>query len=242
MAGMTVVISQSMYFPWVGLLEQIRLADAFIHYDDVQFVRGFLNRVQVKTAQGTKWMTVPTKDRHRGQSINNVLIDDREPWRKTHRNLLAEAYRGAPYVREMLDVVDHVFSQRAYYLSDVTSASIQALCTYFELDRNTNFLNSEDLGVGGASSQRLKDLTLAVQGDVYLTGHGARNYLDHALFEADGIDVHYMNYERIPYPQLHGDFTPYVTGLDLIANCGREGRKMIRSGSLYWREFLNEPR
>ena len=34
---MKVVITQSMLFPWVGMLEQIRLADILIHYDDVAF-------------------------------------------------------------------------------------------------------------------------------------------------------------------------------------------------------------
>ena len=42
------VISQPMYFPRVGMLEQIRLADHFVYYDDVQFSRGgFSNRVQL---------------------------------------------------------------------------------------------------------------------------------------------------------------------------------------------------
>ena len=41
----TVFISQSMYFPWCSLLDKIRLADIFIHYDDVKLSRGFYNRV-----------------------------------------------------------------------------------------------------------------------------------------------------------------------------------------------------
>ena len=53
------VISQSMYFPWIGLFDQIRLADKFIFYDDVQLTRGFYNRVQVVQANGTKFITVP---------------------------------------------------------------------------------------------------------------------------------------------------------------------------------------
>ena len=46
-----VVISQPMLFPWVGMFEQIRLADVYVHYTDVQFSKGsFVNRVQIKTA------------------------------------------------------------------------------------------------------------------------------------------------------------------------------------------------
>ena len=70
---MQIVISQSMLFPWIGLMEQIRLADVFVHYNDVQFSKGsFVNRVQIKTSQGTKWMTVPLENLHLGQRINEV--------------------------------------------------------------------------------------------------------------------------------------------------------------------------
>lgn len=237
--GPTVVISQSMYFPWVGLLEQLRLADVFMHYDDVQFARGFFNRVQIKTEHGVRWITVPTRDRRRGQLINEVLIDNREDWRAEHRNLLAVAYRDTPHRDEMLDVVDQAFAAPAHSLADISRASLLAMAAYFELDRNTTFFRTEDLSVPGASSQRLFDLTRSVGGAVYLTGHGARKYLDHEIFERAGVDVQYMNYQCTPYPQLHGDFTPYVTGLDLIANCGRDGARVICSQGLHWREFVH---
>ena len=75
------------------------------------------------------------------------------------------------------------------------------------------------------------------EGDVYVTGHGAKNYLDHEAFERGGVHVEYMDYQRRAYPQLHGEFTPYVSILDLIANMGREGRDLICSGTVSWREF-----
>lgn len=236
-----VVISQSMYFPWVGLLEQVRRADTFIHYDDVQYARGFYNRVQIKTANGMKWLTVPLRDHHRGQRINEVLIDERTDWRSRHRDILRQAYLKAPYREEMLELVDEVFSSPAKTLADVSRESLLALSRYFMLTENTEFLLSSDMNIPGSSSQRLHDICLAVAADIYVTGHGARNYLDHDLFERSGIRVEYMKYRMLPYPQLHGDFTPYVTGLDLVANCGREGARVICSGSIYWREFVNEP-
>ncbi len=239
MADLTVVVSQSMYFPWYGLLEQVRMADVFIHYDDVQFARGFFNRVQIKTKDGIRWMTVPTRDRRRGQNINEVLIDDRKPWREEHFKLLKQAYHSAPFVDDMLEVVDGVFRKPARTLDDVSRSSIRALSNYFDLDQETTFMSSEQMNVPGTSSQRLRDLTLAGGGRVYLTGHGAKNYLDHAIFEDAGLEVRYISYECSPYPQLHGEFTPYVTALDLIANCGKAGEKVIRSGSQNWKEFLN---
>lgn len=236
---MKAVISQSMYFPWVGLLEQVRQADVFVHYDDVQFTRGFYNRVQMKTPRGTQWLTVPLRDQHRGQLIDEVLVDDRSDWRSQHLDLLKQAYANAPYCQEMLALVEQVFNQPIGSLADVSRNSIVALAGYFDLAQDTRFVGSRELGVGGSSSQRLRDLCVSLGAGIYVTGHGARNYLDHQIFEDKSIEVQYMKYNCMPYPQMHGDFTPYVTGLDLVANCGNEGRRVIESKAINWRAFIN---
>ncbi|CAG1021301.1 hypothetical protein MTYM_00906 [Methylococcales bacterium] len=235
-----VVISQSMYFPWVGLFEQIRLADVFVHYDDVQFTRGsFSNRVQVKTSQGLKWATVPLQDHQFGQNINEVLISDRNDWRSQHRELLRQAYFKAPFRDDMLALLDRVFAQPATTLADISRASIIELANYFNLVDGKAFIDSTELKIGGSGSQRVHDIVLALDGNVYVTGHGGRNYLEHHLFEQSSIAVKYMQYRCIPYTQLHGEFTPYVTGLDLIANCGVEGAYVIQSEAKYWQDFTD---
>lgn len=233
-----VVISQSMYFPWVGLFEQIRLADAFVHYDDVQLSRGFYNRVQVKTDHGSRWITVPLRDHHQGRRIDETIIDNRVNWRQRHRDVLEQAYRKAPFRDDMLTIIDKVFSLPSHTLSDIARASILELADYFSLTTACAFIDSKALDIEGKGSQRILDIVQFLDGKIYITGHGARNYLDHELFEKRGISVQYMRYEFMPYPQLHGAFTPYVTALDLVANCGREGRRVIQSGTVEWREFM----
>lgn len=234
-----VVISQSMYFPWVGLMEQRRLADIFVHYDDVQFSKGsFSNRVQVKTAKGLVWMTIPLRDLHLGQRINEVQIDERRDWRAQHQELLTNAYQDAPYVNDMLALVRQVHSSPAQNLVELARASMIALWEYFDLNPDCKLIDVEKLAIPGASSQRVHDVVRALAGNVYITGHGAKNYLEHDLFENSAISVEYMDYQRAAYSQLHGEFTPYLSALDLVANCGKEGREMIRSGSINWKAFI----
>ena len=230
-----------MYFPWVGLLEQIRLADQFVHYDDVQYARGFYNRVQMKTPCGIRWMTVPLRELHRGQRLDEVAPDDRQDWRQQHRTLLAMSCVGAPYRDDALGLLDEVLSMSFGTLADISRASTMALARYFGLDEGRTFTDSSTIGIAGRGTQRLLDICTRLGADRYLTGHGARNYLDHELFERNGIAVEYMDYGRLPYPQAHGEFTPYVSSLDLIANCGRSGIRYICSRSLPWREFLDGP-
>ncbi|MBL1210714.1 WbqC family protein [Geminocystis sp. GBBB08] len=234
-----IVISQPMFFPWIGLFEQIKLADIYVHYDDVQFSKGsFTNRVQIKTKNGFKWLTIPLKDIKLGQIIRDVKVCHKNNWREQHIKFLSQNYFKAPYQQDMLDLVNKVYSQHTDMLVDLTIASLNEVCRYFNLKQPDHFLYSSNLNIGGKSSQRVVNIVKYLQGNIYITGHGASNYLDHQLFEREGIRVEYMNYQKISYPQLYGEFTPYVSILDLIANVGRKGTKYIDSSTTYWRDFI----
>jgi hypothetical protein len=238
----TIVISQPMFFPWVGLLEQLRLADVFVHYDDVQFSKGsFTNRVQMKTAKGQAWVTVPLRGQRLGDDIRDVVVDEGGIWKARHLAQLSQAYEGAPHRRDMLRIVEEVYASRHENLASLSIASFHALADYFELADGKRFERSSALGIGGKSDARVLAIVQRFGGDRYVTGHGARNYLDHEGFERSGVHVDYVDYEKRGYPQLHGEFTPYVSALDLVANAGKAGRSVFVSRGVPWREFLARP-
>lgn len=238
---MNIVISQSMLFPWVGMLEQINLADCFVHYDDVQFSKGsFTNRVQIKTAQGMRWMTVPLENRYLGQHIDEVEVAPVNKWRNKHLMLLKSSFEGARYADDALEIADHVYSIGYPNIGALARASLMALVDYFGLNKSKAFIDVKDLAIDGSSSRRVLDVIQKLGGNYYITGLGALKYLDHDLFEANGISVNYMKYQCRPYPQLYGEFTPYVSGLDLIANCGTDGIQYICSKTVNWRSLANE--
>lgn len=239
---MKIVISQSMLFPWVGMLEQIRLADVFVRYDDVQFSKGsFTNRVQVKLPEGSRWMTVPLQGFHLGQSIDETGIAPPEKWKAQHVGLLRKSFDGAPFARDAIAIAENVYSQPHETIGSLAHASMMALAAYFGFADNRRFIDVGSLGIAGSSWDRVLRIVQALDGDRYITGHGAAAYLDHEAFDQAGISVEYMDYRKKPYPQAHGAFTPYVTGLDLVAHCGPEGLNSICSQSKPWRQFLHEP-
>ena len=193
---MNVVISQSMYFPWIGMLEQIKLSDIYVYYDDVQFSKGsFVNRVQYKTAQGIQWLTVPVKHKI-GLNINETPIDNRENWQRRQRESLRQAYSRSAFLNEMLEVFDSVNSKSFEFLGELSRTSLMAVVDYFGLRKDKKFVHSDNLDIKGAGSQRVLDIVRLLKGNIYITGHGAAQYLDHELFERNGIDVQYINYKK----------------------------------------------
>ena len=237
-AATTVVVLQPMFFPWVGHLEQVRLADVFVHYDDVQLSPGsFANRVQLKTAQGKQWLTAPIE--HRGlRTIAETRLHRGRDWRSQHLRTLQQAFAKAPCRDDAIGLVEQVYRAGHETLADLCIAGIEALADYFDL--RTEFVRSSSLDLPGRATGRVLALCDHFHAASYVTGHGARDYLEHERFAAAGIDVRYMDYVRTPYPQQHGPFDPHCTTLDLVANCGRDGRWAIASGTTPWQHFVRQ--
>jgi hypothetical protein len=236
-----VAISQSMYFPWPGLFDLIRLSNVFVHYDDVQLSRGFYNRVQLKNATGSFLISVPLEDRRQKQLINKSVIHYGTAWVREHRRSLEFNYKGAAFLDEALKLFDEVHSECFEYLNQLTQRSVRLAASFLKLDDRTSFLDSVDLGVRGNGSQRLLDITKKLGGTIYLTGHGALNYLDHDLFERNGVEVRYMRYKFQQYSQQLGSFTPFVSVLDAVAHLGLESSKILQSETVNWRKAIERP-
>ncbi|MEZ5756516.1 MAG: WbqC family protein, partial [Paracoccaceae bacterium] len=91
--------------------------------------------------------------------------------------------------------------------------------------------------IQGTSWERVLLMVKELGGDHYLTGHGALSYLNHERFNETGIAVSYMDYNPLPWTQSHGDFSPYVTGLDLLAAEGTSAHRHLRPACIDWQEF-----
>lgn len=231
----TVAISQPMYFPWPGFMEMMKLADVFLWLDDAQFSKGsFTNRIQLKMPGGRKWMSVPLKGKGAFTPIRDLEATD-EAWRQSHRSMLRASLGAAPHLDDALAVFDAALGRPALCDVLIASAEEQARalgCLPSRIER------SSAMDVPGGSWQRVIELVRAAGGTRYVSGAGGARYLDHAAFERAGLQVAYMEYNPLPWPQAHGAFTPYVTALDLVAARGPEAGSHLRPLTVPWRERL----
>ena len=227
-----------MYLPWVGFLAQMALADVFIWLDDVQFSKGsYTNRIQVKTPTGSKWMSIPLKEKG---SFKNIfeLASVGNSWIKSHRGLLSQSLRGRLHTASAISIFDSA-AETDSTLCDKLIVSAEALAKHLDI-LPCNVLKASNLNIKGNSWSRVLELVKSVSGTEYITGHGALGYLDHGAFESQGITVRYMDYAPLPWPQPFDAFTPYVTGLDFVASLGAaEAKCHLRPASIDWRSFIS---
>lgn len=236
--GKKIVVLQPMYLPWSGVFEQIRLCDIFVHFDDVLMPQGrsFINRIQVKCPQGQKWLTVPIVHSTRHGLIKDVRVAEYLGWREKHFETFRHFLSKAPFYTTAAELLQEIYSYKTDNLSSFNINAIEIISSYLGFKRQ--FLRSSELQTNGSSSVKLLNIVKKLGGDVYITGHGAKNYLDHDLFEKEGIEVRYMDYKILPYPQFYGEFTPYVSIIDMIAHNGAESVKFLNSQTVNWKNFI----
>lgn len=223
-----VAILQSNYLPWKGYFDIIDRVDEFILFDCVQYTKGdWRNRNQIKTSQGKRWLTVPVRQEHLEQSIDEVAVADPRCFHK-HWSTFRQAYAGAACIGYCMEVLEPVFRGAGEHrtISSVNRHFIEAINRLLGI--GTRISHARDYRIDAGRNERLVSLCRQVGADRYLSGPAARGYIDEALFAAHGIAIEWMDYSHYPeYPQPHPPFDHHVSILDLLACTGEQARQFI---------------
>jgi hypothetical protein len=206
--------------PWLGYFDQMRRADVFVSYDDVQFDKhGWRNRNRIKCAHGVQWLTVPV--RHRGlgpQPLLDVRVDENSAWARKHVASLHQCYAGTRYAADYLPALADVLLRRWRNLVELDLAVAALLGSWLGIDEPV--IRSSELKLQGNRTHRLLDLCRHFGATRYLSGDAAKAYLDVELLAAGGVSVEWQTYDHPTYAQRHGDFVSHLSAIDLILNCG----------------------
>lgn len=222
---MNVVILQPSYIPWRGYFDQIRRADLFIFYDDVQYDKhGWRNRNQIKTHQGKQWLTIPvhSKGATQGALVKDIRIDWSKPWARSHLKALTVSYSKAPCFKEYLPLLNDLYQRNDEFLADFTVESSILLARTLGFN-STEFIRSSKLtDIKGRKTDRVINALKQVGATHYICGPSASSYMEPEKFDAAGITFEYINYNYPEYSQMYPPYDPYVSILDLIFMTGNE--------------------
>lgn len=229
---MRVGIHQPMYLPWPGLFDRIYECDVFVLLDNVPYSKNYLiNRNKIKTVNGWMWLTVPVLTKGCfGQLIKDVQINNATQWQKQHWKSIYYSYIKAPYFSNYAEFFEQVYKREWLYLIEI----IEELFAYIlKAQRiNTTIIKASDLNIGGIKEDLLLNICKTLKADEYLSGPDGKNYLNPELWRENNINVIYHSYHQPEYPQLHGQFVPQMSIIDLLFNCGDESLKILSQNEL----------
>jgi WbqC-like protein family len=232
-----VAIHQPNFLPWLGFFDKLARADAFVLLDDAQFPRTskgtWINRVKLLVGGKEQWATVPIV-RAAGSAlpINEVRIDDAQPWRKKLLRTIELNYRRASAFEEVFPLVEELLTTPSDRIADFNERNMRRIADALGLD-TSKVLRSSDLEAEGQSTDLLIALTLAAGGTAYMPGGDAYLYQEDEKFAAQGVELAAQRFEHPAYSQIVEPFVPGLSIVDALLNCGIQGtRQLVSSRSV----------
>lgn len=234
---MIVAIMQPTFNPWLGYFDLIDQSDCFVFYDDVQLSKqSWHTRNRIKTANGELFLSIPFVKAAslEEQVICKTKMNERIPWRVKHIKSIENAYRRTPYFEQVFTFLENYYSIESDTIGLFNSSLICHIAQRIGI--NTKILKSSELPTMiGAKDVRLANICGYLGATKYLSPIGSAVYIEErspggALVEA-GINVDYHSYQHPIYPQLYGEFIPYLGICDALFNVGFQNcLSLIRSG------------
>ena len=229
----TITIHQPQYLPWLGLLEKVCTSDVYILLDNVQFnKRSFQNRALYSTKEGGKYLTIPVHSKK--HQINSLEIKDltfSDESRKVcnqHFETLRHRYGKTLGWKQYNREIEEFFFKEYDTAFDLIYNSM--LFTFELFGIRKEIVRASELDGKGHKNDLLIDLIKKVEGDIYLSGVGAKNYMDEELFINEGIQVIYQQFNHPIYNQNHGGY--FVQGcmaLEFLLESPNEAKLYMES-------------
>ena len=223
-------LMQPTYFPWLGYFNLIKQSDVFVVYTTTQLQkRSWQVRNKIKTSQGETYLSIPIlKTASRDNlTISTAEISYDSNWVNKHLSSIQHAYKKTPYFDEIYPIIESHLISKPKYLFDITYGMLLEFVSL--LDINTTIVLSDDIDYTGSKDEALISICQALDVKNYLSVKGSMDYiLDGVnLFEKNNINLLWHEYSHPTYPQVNGDFIPYLGIIDALFNIGPEETKKL---------------
>ena len=230
---MILTAHQSKYLPWLGLFHKVALATHYVHFDQVQYQKkNFLNKNYIKGADGGRLrLTVPVLTSGRfEQCIDQTHIDNGAPWARKHWKSIRLAYAKARYFKRYESFFEQVYDREWDLLVDLNRYLLDFFFTELGIEVEQGFMQEGEFV--GKGNELVLDMCVKMRADLYIFGSGGLNYAQEDDFAQEGIALCFQDYIHPEYRQLHDEFTPGLSIIDLLFNCGDDSLAVLMEGNV----------
>ncbi len=224
-------IHQPSFFPWLGLLDKIAKSNHFVFLDHAAVNKGSYQYRNLFYCNGAaKFLTLPV-DISINKPINELKFTNSR-WADEHLEKLKNYYRRALHFQEIFPIIQDFYKMnQANTPGEVIVNSMKLMYSLFDMKIETEF--SSNLSCSEKKGFMVLEICKKVQTDIYLSGRGARDYMDDAVlraFSTAGIGLIWHDFKHPLYNQMDQlEFVDGLSSLDMLFFQGIE-----KSKELFW--------
>lgn len=224
---MLVSIHQPHFFPWYGYINKIASSDVFVLLDECQFSKGSkMNRQTLLCNNGTlKYITLPVIKSGLLETPYNQIRISNDAWRQSCKDFIINNYKKYPYFDEVWNEINYIFLMEDQYVFDIVNESI--LCLLRILDINTKIVYQSHLNLAKnlKNNELLIEICKKVNCIHYISGNGARKYMELDQYNNQNIQVDYQTFQYPEYEKKIYHQETNISILDILFNIGIEKTK-----------------
>lgn len=214
-----VAIHQPDFLPWLGFFTKMKKSDVFIILDhtennprDAAF---WGRRVKIAINNREQWLSIPLEkvSGRIGVPIKEMTINLRnKDFIDQHLKTIRHNYSKTPYYADVYPVLEQYFLMEDCSLLNRNMFFINWVRD--KLDIKTKIVYSSELDPKEKSTALLIELIKKVNGTIYISGDGARDYMNISKFEDHNIKIQYNDFHHPVYSQYNT--THFIKGLSIF--------------------------
>lgn len=189
-------IHQPNFFPWIGYWMKLACADTFILLDNCPLdEQGYTRRVKIQPRRGQAfWSSLELLPHRHGTAIHDVHVN----WSSRHQRVflaqLKSAYGSLPYYSEMIVILETMLPRYSETMSISTFNTKMITNINSIICPQTKLLLASELVEYVPGQEMLIKLSKSVEADMYLSGSGAKAYLDPAIFKQKKLEIKVIDF------------------------------------------------
>jgi hypothetical protein len=211
---MKLAIMQPYLFPYIGYFQLIHAVDAFVVYDDVNYIkRGWINRNNLLAKGKAELFTLETSGASLHKLINEIGVGGNRLKLLTN---IRHKYCKAPFFLEVFPLIEGILHAQEDNLAKFLTNSLQIVCRYLGLEPNW-YVSSELGKIPGRKGQdKILNICDLLKADHYINPPGGRDLYDRELFANCGINLSFLRPSFEAYPQFGAEFVPFLSIIDVM--------------------------
>jgi len=203
---MTVGIMQPYFLPYIGYWQLIKAVDKYIIYDDVNFInKSWINRNNILLNGNKHQINLLLSEASQNKLINQIDI---QPNQSKLIKTIEAAYKKTPMFEKVfplyVDIMNYPSKNLAAYLGN----SIIEISKYLSIDTEIVYSSAIEKDITLKAEDKIINICKQIGANKYLNTIAGEDLYTKANFDAQNIELFFLDAKIEPYKQFKNEFVP----------------------------------
>lgn len=216
-ADRRLAIMQPYFFPYIGYFQLMAKVDAFVVFDDVNFInRGWINRNRINVGGAAHTITVPLRQASQNRLICDIELGADPGWRTKMLKTIEQSYARAPHFDHVFPLLEAIVLHPATNLADYLLNGLTALRDHLRLQTDIVATSRQYANSALKGQERIIDICLRERTRMYVNPIGGTELYSHDAFTEQGLDLKFLQPALTPYACGRLAYVPALSIIDVL--------------------------